>query len=283
MANPVPPANHGPGLVMRFGRQVRRRWRQWRGRWRASRVRFVYHDGYAQVVAGTPMDPLRGQKIIGLLEDEGLLDGDEVSVPRRPALRSLLRVHRPEYLESLGLDPTVTERIFGERLGDDVVERLVELQRLAVGGTIQATRLALQSRSTAVNLGGGFHHASRDHGLGFCIFNDIAVAVTRLRAKGFKEPILIIDLDIHDGNGTREIFAHDSTVYTYSVHNQHWGPTEAVASTAIALGADVEDELYLGTLLKTLPDVMTEVRPGLVIYVAGSDPAADDELGNWRI
>ncbi|MCU0233754.1 MAG: histone deacetylase [Thermoanaerobaculales bacterium] len=283
MANAVPPANHSPGLMIRYGRLLRRRWRQWRGRWRASRVRFVYHDGYAQVVAGTPMDPLRGQKIIGLLEDEGLLDGDDVSVPRRPALRSLLRVHRPEYLESLGLDPTVTERIFGERLNDDVIERVVELQRLATGGTIQATRLALQSRSTAVNLGGGFHHAARDRGLGFCIYNDIAVAVTRLRAKGFKEPILVVDLDIHDGNGTREIFAHDSTVYTYSVHNQHWGPTEAVASTAIALGPDVEDELYLGTLLKTLPDVMTEFRPGLVIYIAGSDPAADDELGNWRI
>ncbi|HSO23555.1 MAG TPA: hypothetical protein VLT81_11630, partial [Chondromyces sp.] len=166
---------------------------------------------------------------------------------------------------------------------DDVMEQLVELQRLAVGGTIQATRLALQGRCTAINLGGGFHHASRDRGLGFCIFNDIAVAVTRLRAKGFKEPILVVDLDLHDGNGTREIFAHDPTVHTYSVHNEHWADTSAVASTSIALGADVTDEVYLGTLLKTLPDVMTDFRPGLVIYVAGVDPAEDDALGNWNI
>ena len=96
--------------------------------------------------------------------------------------------------------------------------------------------------------------------MGFCIFNDVAVAVARLRAKGFKEPILIVDLDVHDGNGTREIFAHDTTVYTYSVHNEHWGETEAVASTSIALGADVGDEVYLGTLLKTLPDVMMKVQ-----------------------
>jgi acetoin utilization deacetylase AcuC-like enzyme len=177
----------------------------------------------------------------------------------------------------------VTERIFGERISDAEVEQLMELQRLAVGGTIQATRLALHGRSVAINLGGGFHHADRDRGMGFCIFNDIAVSIARLRAKGFREPILVVDLDIHDGNGTRSIFAHDSTVYTYSVHNEHWGDADVEAATAIELGADVGDEVYLGTLLKTLPDVMMKVRPGLVIYVAGTDPAADDTLGNWKI
>ena len=276
-------SNGRPNLFVRLGRRLRRRWRLARRRWGVPRVRFIYHDGYTASFDGTPLDPMRGQKIIAFLEDEGLFDRSEISVPRRPAVRSLLRVHDADYIESLGVDPAVAERIFGSRLSDDVTEQLVEVQRLAVGGTIQATRLALQGRCTAINLGGGFHHASRDRGLGFCIFNDIAVAVTRLRAKGFKEPILVVDLDLHDGNGTREIFAHDPTVYTYSVHNEHWGDTSAVASTSIALGADVTDEVYLGTLLKTLPDVMTEFRPGLVIYLAGVDPAEDDALGNWRI
>jgi acetoin utilization deacetylase AcuC-like enzyme len=232
---------------------------------------------------GAPVDPARGQKILGFLIDEGLLDRDDISVPRRPAVRSLLRVHDPDYIEAVGQDPVVTERIFGERISDAEVEQLMELQRLAVGGTIQATRLALHGRSVAINLGGGFHHADRDRGMGFCIFNDIAVSIARLRAKGFREPILVVDLDIHDGNGTRSIFAHDSTVYTYSVHNEHWGDADVEAATAIELGADVGDEVYLGTLLKTLPDVMMKVRPGLVIYVAGTDPAADDTLGNWKI
>ncbi len=246
-------------------------------------MRFVYHDAYAATLDGTPIDPMRGQKILGFLSDEGLLDRDDISVPRMPAVRSLLRVHDHDYIDAVGRDPDVAERIFGEKIGDLDIERAVELQRLAVGGTIQATRLALQGRSVAINLGGGFHHADRDRGMGFCIFNDIAVAITRLRSKGFREPVLVIDLDIHDGNGTRSIFAHDSTVYTYSVHNEHWGETAAVASTSIALGADVGDEVYLGTLLKTLPDVMMKVRPGLVIYVAGADPAADDAIGNWRV
>jgi acetoin utilization deacetylase AcuC-like enzyme len=230
-----------------------------------------------------PLDPTRGQKILGFLADEGLLDRDDISVPRPPAVRSLLRVHDPEYIDAVGHDPEVTERIFGSRISDEEIERVMEVQRLAVGGTIQATRLALQGRSVAINLSGGFHHAERDRGGGFCIFNDIAVAVARLRAKGFREPILVVDLDIHDGNGTRSIFAHDSTVHTYSVHNEHWDETDAEASTAIALGADAGDEIYLGTLLKSLPDVMMTVKPGLVIYVAGTDPAADDALGNWKI
>jgi len=272
-----------PNPVVRFGRFVRRGWRRLRRRWTMPQVRFVYHGVYAGTLESAPVDPMRGQKILGFLVDEGLLDRDDISVPRRPAVRSLLRVHDADYIDAVGRDPEVTERIFGERVSDAEVEHVVEMQRMSAGGTIQATRLALQGRSVAVNLGGGFHHASRDKGMGFCIFNDIAVAVARLRSKGFQQPILVVDLDIHDGNGTREIFANDSTVHTYSVHNVSWGETEAKASTSIALGADVADEIYLGTLLKTLPDVMMSVRPGLVIYIAGTDPAADDKLGNWKI
>ncbi len=93
----------------------------------------------------------------------------------------------------------------------------------------------------------------------------------------------MVDLDLHDGNGTREIFAGASTVHTFSVHNDHWGDTEAVASTSIALGGGVGDELYLGTLLKALPPVVESFRPGLVLYLAGCDVASDDGIGNWEI
>ena len=273
----------GQNPIVRFGRFVRRGWRRVRRRWCVAQVRFIFSDAYSGTIEGIPVDPMRGWKILGFLADEGLLDQDDISVPRPPALRSLLRVHDADYLDAVGHDPEVTERIFGEKISDAEVELVVNLERTAVGGTIMATRLALQGRSVAINLSGGYHHAARDSGAGFCIFNDIAVAIARLRAKGFKEPILVIDLDIHDGDGTRAIFARDATVHTYSVHNEDWGDTEAEASTSIALGADVADEVYLGTLLKTLPDVMAKVKPGLVIYVAGTDPAVDDTLGNWKI
>jgi len=134
-----------------------------------------------------------------------------------------------------------------------------------------------------VNLGGGFHHATADQGMGFCVFNDVAVAVARLRARGFREKILVVDLDLHDGNGTREIFAGDPSVHTFSLHNAHWGDTEALASTAIELGDGVDDRLYLETLSDTLPPVVEEVDPGLVVYLAGADVAADDRIGTWKL
>lgn len=247
-----------------------------------SGIAAVYNDSYEHSLGVVPLDPQRATKILAFLAEEGLLGTDELWVARAPAMRRILQVHDDDYIESLQRHDVV-ERIFGAPMTDEELERVVEMQRYAVGGTIQATRLAIQSRSIAVNLGGGQHHATRDSGMGFCLFNDIAVAISRLRSKGFREPIVVVDLDVHDGNGTRAIFAQDPSVHTYSIHGEHWGETDAVASTSIALGDKVGDEVYLGTLLKTLPEVFAETKPGLVIYLAGTDPSADDVLGNWEI
>ena len=243
---------------------------------------FVYHRRYEWKLPATPLDRARGERILAFLVEEGLVLREDISVPRRAQLYNILAVHDEAYIESLQRRDVVTA-IAGVPLDESEAEAFLELGRLMTGGTIQATRLALITGGIGVNVGGGFHHAERGRGMAFCVFNDIAVAIRRLRRRGFREPVLVVDLDLHDGNGTRSIFADDPTVHTYSVHNVHWGPTEAVASTAIALGADVEDERYLGTLLKTLPGVVESVRPGLVVYVAGCDPAADDRLGDWRI
>ncbi len=270
------------GLTGRVVREARRRWRCLRRAWTHREVRFVYHPDYAHSLTGVPMDRRRAERVLAFLVEEGLVDRADLEVPRSASLRNLLRAHTAGYLEALERSDALV-RILGLTLSDEDAERVLELQRTVVGGTIQATRLALQGRGIAVNLGGGFHHAHRDSGQAFCAFNDIAVAIARLRARGFREPILVVDLDLHDGNGTRSIFALDPTVYTYSVHNEHWGDTRAEAATAIALGAGVTDEVYLGTLLKTLPDVAESFQPGMVIYLAGADPAADDQLGNWKI
>ena len=242
----------------------------------------VYDEGYNFALPGVPLDPARAERILAFLSEEALLDPLDLSRPRRPSLRNLLRVHSADYLDALGRRETA-ERIFGLAPTDEELEKVIEMQRLMVGGTIQATRLALGNRGVAVNLGGGLHHARRDTGSGFCLVNDIAVAIARLRARGFREPVLVVDLDVHDGDGTRAIFADDPTVWTYSIHAEHWGDPEGEAATAIALGHGVEDEVYLGTLLKTLPDVFERVKPGLAIYLAGADPAAADPIGSWHI
>jgi len=251
-------------------------------RLRGGRIRVVYDPSYARVIPGVPFDPLRGEKILASLLTTGLLDRPGLSTPRPATLANVLRVHTPDYLERLS-DPLTLTRILGVAVTREESDAVVEHQRLQVGGTIQATRLAVRSSGIAAHLGGGFHHARSDAGLGFCVFNDVAVAIRRLRSRGFAAPILVVDLDLHDGNGTRAVFADDATVHTYSVHNADWGPTDAVASTSIALGADVEDARLLGVVRETLPPLFASFRPGLVFYVAGTDGAAEDPVGNWRL
>ena len=261
-----------------LARAARRAW----FRLRARGIPLVYDTVYERGVFGVPLDPLRGEKILASLDESGLLAREALWTPRPASLQNLLRVHTVEYLHR-AQEPETLTRICGVAMTGTEAEAGLDMQRLMTGGTIQATRLALITGAVAAHLGGGFHHAMPDAGMAFCVFNDVAVAIRRLRSRGYEDPILVVDLDVHDGNGTRVIFSDDPTVHTYSVHNEHWGPTEGVATTALALGADVEDETYLSVLRETLPPLFESFRPGLVVYLAGTDGAEDDRLGNWRL
>jgi acetoin utilization deacetylase AcuC-like enzyme len=245
-------------------------------------VQFIHGSGYAYSIPGVPIDPTKGERVLAFLIEERLIDRDDLISPRAASIRNLLRVHTPDYIDSLQHTDTLL-RILGVPVDDDSAQKIVGLQRLMTGGTLQASRLARRSRGVVVNLGGGFHHAYRNSGMAFCIFNDVAVAIARLRAHGLGGPILVVDLDMHDGNGTRSIFAQDQSVHTFSIHNEHWGETDVTASTSIALGSGVEDELLLGTLVKTLPPVVDDVNPAMVFFVAGTDGATGDTLGNWNL
>ncbi|HET9315370.1 MAG TPA: histone deacetylase, partial [Vicinamibacteria bacterium] len=259
-------------------RSLRRTWWRLRGRG----VPVVHSARYQDIPWDSPADPRRAEKIATALDDAGLLHSGADSEPRPASLENVLRVHTTPYLRALQ-DPDRLGSILGAAVAIRDVPRVLDLQRLMVGGTIQATRLALRLGRPSAHLGGGFHHARAEAGMGFCVFNDVAIAIARLRARGFEAPILVVDLDLHDGNGTRSIFAADPSVHTFSMHNQHWASTDAVASTAIALGGGVDDALFLRTLEDALPPVVAETRPGLVFYVAGVDGAADDALGDWRL
>jgi acetoin utilization deacetylase AcuC-like enzyme len=245
-------------------------------------LRVVFDERYGFAVPGVPLDPQRGSQVLAFLLHEGLVRPRDVQAPRRARFRNLLRAHTEAYLASLE-DPAVVSGIVGAHVTDTQAAEVIELQRLVSGGTIQATRLALAHHRPVAQLGGGFHHAAPDRGMGFCALNDVAIAVRRLQAKGYRRPILVVDLDLHHGNGTRAVFADDRQVHTYSIHNASWDDRPAVASTDIVLGTGVEDTAYLDALQGTLPDIVRAHRPGLVIYIAGTDPAADDAMGDWRI
>jgi acetoin utilization deacetylase AcuC-like enzyme len=249
---------------------------------RGPEALFVYHRDYELAVTGVPLDPLRGQRVIGYLLDQGVISARRISTPIPASLQNISLIHSAEYLERLDRIEEA-EMILGFQTSREVWQQFIDLQRLATGGTIQATRLALRTGCVAVNVGGGFHHADPDHGMGFCIVNDIAVAIARLRSKGFTDPILVIDLDIHDGNGTRAAFSQDATVYTFSIHNETWDSRSAISDSCIDLGSDVSEDEYLAVLQRELPTVVRHHKPGLVLYVAGVDPAHDDPVGNWHV
>ncbi len=249
---------------------------------RGGEVDFFYSLGYQVDLGGLPADPSRGERILAFLLAEGLLRPGEVLRPPTASLRVLRQVHSEEYLESLR-SPAALAPIIGGPVWDQLHQRALQAQREAVGGTVLATRRALAGRRVAVNLGGGFHHAAPDRGGGFCIFNDVAVAIRRARGRGFAEPVLVVDLDLHDGNGTRAVFARDPSVFTLSIHNHPWDDDEAEGSLSVALGEGVDDETYLDAVRRHLPPLLESVAPELVIYLAGTDPAHDDRIGDWRI
>lgn len=261
---------------------VRQRLRRIEAGVRGEAAVLVYGPSYQAELPGVPIDGQRGERILLALAREGLVGPSAVLRPELVSIARLESVHDHDYITRLHESSSI-EATFGLSVTPDTADQIVELQRWMTGGTLTAARAAWLSHKLAVNLGGGFHHALRDRGLGFCLINDIAVAIAELRRNGMTDPIAVIDLDIHDGNGTRALFADDPSVWTFSIHNEHWGPTEVPSATSIALGGGVDDARYLAAVREHLPAMLDAHRPRLVFYVAGCDPAEDDDLGNWHI
>lgn len=198
------------------------------------------------------------------------------------AERSVLElVHTAEYLGRL-FSGALTEREV-RRLGFPWSEELLVRSRASVGGTWAAARWAL-AHGIGGNLAGGTHHAFADHGEGFCVFNDIAVAIRALQAERRISRALVVDLDVHQGNGTAQIFENDSSVFTFSMHGANNFPFHKTKSSLdVALEDGTGDEAYLAALAEHLPKVLRLADPDIVFYQAGVDPLADDSLGRLAL
>ncbi|MEJ2503007.1 MAG: histone deacetylase, partial [Gemmatimonadota bacterium] len=203
----------------------------------------------------------------------------ELRVPDPATDAELLRVHDPAYLAALraGLDAAAARRI-----GFPWSEPLVERSRRSVGGTIGAARAALAD-GTAANLAGGTHHAFADAGEGFCVFNDVAVALECLRSEGRVTRAAVLDLDVHQGNGTARIFRRDDAVLTVSVHGAGNYPfRKEPGDLDVPLADGTGDGTYLEAVDEAVAAVVAH-RPDLVFYVAGADPYAGDRLGRLSV
>ncbi|MEA3150327.1 MAG: hypothetical protein QOD56_1266 [Gammaproteobacteria bacterium] len=212
---------------------------------------------------------------------EGILSLDDIIEPEPLDMETLALVHTGEYLAKLaatGLSAT-EQRVLGLPWSESLWLR----SRLASGGTLLASRVALVE-GLAGNLAGGTHHAFADHGEGFCVLNDVAVSIAKLRRERLISRAVIIDLDVHQGNGTAAIFANDEAVFTFSMHGERNYPSVKMNSKLdIGLPDRLDDAGYLVALRKHLPDVLDAARPDIAFYLAGVDVAAGDRYGKLAL
>jgi len=230
---------------------------------------------------GLHVFPTRKYQLVhARLVEDGVIAQRDVIEPQAAAWDDLALVHTREYLAKIR-DGTLTP--------DDLAQlelpwspEMVEGFRVMVGGTIEAARLAVEHGGIVGHIGGGLHHAFPNHGEGFCPFNDVAVAIRVLQRDGVQRAA-VIDLDVHHGNGTAFIFESDSSVFTFSMHQQYnypmWKPR---GSLDIGLMDGIGDADYHRQLEEALPGVMAS-NPECLFYLAGADPYEQDQLGGLRL
>jgi acetoin utilization deacetylase AcuC-like enzyme len=238
----------------------------------------VFHDAtYWYPVSGlqqpTGVDPRRADLALWYLVEKRILAAEDVIAPAPVAYSDLARVHEAAYLESL-LRPEVLARIFAVDASDIPVDELMRTLRVACGGTVEAARRVLRDGGAALNTLGGFHHAARASGGGFCAVNDVAVALAVARGEGFDGQAVVIDLDAHPPDGTADCLAGDRRAWIGSLSAADWGPLPGVDETVLPPGA--ADDVYL-TSLDALLGRMP--RPALAFVNAGGDVLAGDRLG----
>jgi acetoin utilization deacetylase AcuC-like enzyme len=215
------------------------------------------------------------------LLEAGVAAETDILLPHRASWEEVGAVHSQEYLEKIRtgslslLDQMTLELPF--------TPPLREASLLCCGGTLFTARMAL-AQGVAAHLGGGFHHAFRDHGEGFCLLNDVAVAAVALLEKGEVSRCAVVDLDVHQGNGTAAIFREDPRVFTLSMHQENNYPSPKPPSDLdLGLADGTRDESYLSLLDEALDVVLSRQRPDLVIYLAGADPFEEDQLGGLAL
>ncbi len=237
----------------------------------------VYSPRYFADLRGHVFPIEKYRLIVERLEAEGIL-GDVVEPA--PASRAELElVHTPEYLDDFFAARWTPRTASSEiALTPDIARAFA----LGAGGSILAGRLALE-HGVAMNVAGGLHHAFAGHAEGFCYLNDVALAVRVMQHEGRIARAAVIDCDLHQGNGTAHIFGAEPAVFTFSLHEENLYPVKEKSDLDIGLPSFAGDDDYLPRLREHVPTILDGHRPELVVYVAGADPYAGDQLGTLRL
>ncbi len=243
--------------------------------------KLVYHERY-DLNLGPHVFPSQKFRLIHeMLLREGIATPQDFLRPDAASDEDILRVHTPDWVHKLKTGALTAGEVM--LLEVPYSPELVEAVWLAAGGTILAARSALGD-GFGSNLSGGFHHAYPGHGEGFCAIHDVAVAIRKLQADGLVKKAIVVDTDVHHGNGTAAIFRNDPTVFTISIHQENNYPAHKPPSSIDLNMADrADDDEYLGVLIPAVQQALDEFRPDILFYVGGADPYCEDQLGGLAL
>ena len=243
--------------------------------------KLVYHPRYDLNLGAHVFPSQKFRLLHEQLLHENIAAPDDILQPERASDDDLLRVHTQDWVTKLKTGTLTASEIM--KLEVPYSPELAEAVWLAAGGTILAGQLALRD-GFACNLSGGFHHAYASHGEGFCALHDVAVAIRSLQADQAIKKAMVVDTDVHHGNGTAHIFREDDSVFTLSIHQQNNYPAHKPPSNLdLPLEDGVEDDEYLATLLPAVEKSLDEFHPDILFYVGGADPFCEDQLGGLRL
>ena len=242
----------------------------------------VHHPAYRAELSPDHRFPMNKYEALArTLEAEGLVGADGFHRPEPAPFDLITAAHDPAY--SQAVFDLALPREMERRIGLPITPSMLMRSRASCAGTLLAARLALD-HGIACNTAGGSHHAARAHGAGYCIFNDVAIAASALLAEGAVDRILVVDLDVHQGDGTAEIFAGDPRVFTFSVHAAKNYPARKVPGDLdVELPDGTDDNAYMTALADVLPTLLDRTAPELVFFNAGVDPHGEDRLGRLAL
>lgn len=243
--------------------------------------KLIYHHRY-DLNLGPHVFPSRKFRLIAeALRRENIAGSEDFLTPSPASDEDVLRVHTSEWVHKLKTGTLTASDVM--KLEIPYSLELVEAVWLAAGGSILAGQCALRYGFGA-NLGGGFHHAFPGHGEGFCAIHDVAVAIRRLQADGAITKAMVVDTDVHHGNGTAAIFRDDPSIFTLSIHQENNYPADKPRSSMdLNMWDRVEDDEYLGALIPAVQKALDEFEPDIVFYIGGADPFCEDQLGGLSL
>jgi acetoin utilization deacetylase AcuC-like enzyme len=243
--------------------------------------KLVYHERYDLNLGPHVFPSQKFRLIYEMLLRESIATQEDFLRPDSASDEDLLRVHTADWVHKLKTGTLTASEVM--KLEVPYSKELADAVWLAAGGTILTGQSALRD-GFGSNLSGGFHHAYPGHGEGFCAIHDVAVAIRKLQADGVVKKVIVVDTDVHHGNGTAAIFRKDHTVFTISIHQENNYPADKPPSS-IDLNMDdrVDDDEYLGALIPAVQKALDEFQPDMLFYVGGADPYCEDQLGGLSL